>query len=134
MSGLTKKVNAKPYNHWNSYNLCSMIKTTSMGGAHYFMTFINNYNHYTWVCFLKLKSQAHQCFKSFKIIIELKFDRKVKTLQNDRGGKYLSRKFVNFYSDQGIKRKFTQGYTPHQNGICRTKESDIAQEGEIHGV
>jgi hypothetical protein len=59
MSGLTKNVNAKLHNHWNSYDLCRMIKTTSMGGAHYFMTFINNYNHYTWVYFLKFNSQAY---------------------------------------------------------------------------
>jgi hypothetical protein len=59
MNGLTKKVNAKLHNHWNSYDLCSMIKMTSTSGAHYFMTFINNYNHYTWVYFLKFKSQAY---------------------------------------------------------------------------
>jgi len=59
MNGLTKKVNTKFHNDWNSYDLCSMIKTMSMGGVHYFMTYINNYNHYISVYFLKFKSQAY---------------------------------------------------------------------------
>jgi hypothetical protein len=109
MSGLAKKMNAKFCNHWKSYDLCSMIKITSIGGDHYFMTFINNYSQYTWVYFLKFKSPTYQCFKSFKIV--------VKTLRNDRGGKYLFREFVTFCNDQGIKRKFIKEYTSHQNGV-----------------
>jgi hypothetical protein len=39
-------------------DLCGMIKPTSMGGVHYFMTIINDYSRYTCVYFLKFNSQA----------------------------------------------------------------------------
>ncbi len=60
-NGPSRKLNVELPNHLNSFisNLWH-DQTNIMGGVHYFITFTNDYNCYTWVYFLKLKSQM--CF------------------------------------------------------------------------
>jgi hypothetical protein len=133
MSELTKKMNAKPHNHWNSYDICSMIKMMSMGGVHYFMTFINNYSHYTWVYFPKFKSQTYQCFKSFKSVVEFKLIERLKPCEVI-GVVSICLKSSSPFAIIKESREIHSRVHPTLKWCCKTKESNIAQEGEIHGV
>jgi hypothetical protein len=36
-------------------NLCGMICLISLGGAHYLISFIDDFSHFTWLYFLKQK-------------------------------------------------------------------------------
>jgi hypothetical protein len=42
--------------------ICGPMKTPSMGGSTYFMTFIDDFSRKTWIYFLKHKSNALGCF------------------------------------------------------------------------
>ena len=35
----------------------------------------------------------------------------------DNGGEFTSKEFWNYCKDKGIKRHFTNAYTPQQNGV-----------------
>jgi hypothetical protein len=48
---------SKPFELIHS-DLCGMIKPQSLGGAHYFISFTDNYIRYTWLFFMRLKFQA----------------------------------------------------------------------------
>ena len=43
-------------------DLVSPMQVTSIGGSTYFMTFIDDFSHRTWVYFLKNKSEAFDNF------------------------------------------------------------------------
>ena len=56
------------------------------GGKRYFITFINNYSHFTYVYLLRTKDEAFGKFKEFKKMVENQMERKIKVLRSDRGG------------------------------------------------
>ena len=50
--------------------LCGPTQTRYLGGASYFMTFINDWCRYTWVYFIRRKGDVFEYFKEFKTMIE----------------------------------------------------------------
>ena len=50
--------------------LCGPMQTRSLGGASYFLTFIDDRSRYTWVYFIRRKGDVFECFKEFKTMIE----------------------------------------------------------------
>jgi hypothetical protein len=47
-------------------NVCKLMKTTSCGGAQYFVTFINDFSRKTYVYLLKAKRKGFYKFKAYK--------------------------------------------------------------------
>jgi hypothetical protein len=48
-------------------DLCGLMSIVSLLEAHYFMTFTNDYNYYTWVYFIKQYDEVFRVFKQFKV-------------------------------------------------------------------
>ena len=79
----------KPFELIHS-DLCGPMKTTSLGGNQYFLTFIDDFSRKTWIYFLKEKSEVFYYFKIFKALVEKQSGFMLKTLRSDRGGEYTS--------------------------------------------
>lgn len=77
-------------------DICGPINPSSNSKKRYFITFTDYYSRKTWVYFLQEKSEAFECFKSFKAMAERVSERLIKTLRTDRGGEYNSHEFVKF--------------------------------------
>lgn len=90
----------------------------SLGGAKYFVSFIDNYSRRSWVYPIKRKTDVFPVFKEFKARMELESGKKIKCLRTDNGGEYTGDEFDNFCKQEGIKRQFTVAYTPQQNGVA----------------
>jgi hypothetical protein len=56
---------------------------------------------------LKKKSGAFDAFKIFKAYAETHFGTKLKALQDDKGGEYMSKEFIKFTDSCGIQRRPT---------------------------
>ncbi|KAL0540527.1 hypothetical protein IC582_020535 [Cucumis melo] len=91
-------------------DLCGPMRTTTNGGNRYFITFIDDFSRKLWIYFLKEKSEALVCFKSFKAFTENQSGYKIKTLRSDRGGEYIA--FGNFFKEQEIYHQMTARMTP----------------------
>uniref|UniRef100_A0A2N9HLU0 Uncharacterized protein n=1 Tax=Fagus sylvatica TaxID=28930 RepID=A0A2N9HLU0_FAGSY len=90
----------------------------SLGGAKYFVSFIDDYSRRCWVYPIKNKADVFSVFKIFKARVELESEKKIKCLRTDNGGEYTSVEFDSFCQQEGIKRQFTVAYTPQQNGVA----------------
>ncbi|PNX76333.1 putative LRR receptor-like protein kinase [Trifolium pratense] len=55
-----------------------------------------------WLYTIKLKSEALDVFKRFKVLIEKECEKSIKILRTDGGGEYTSKDFENFCISQGI--------------------------------
>jgi len=75
----------------------------SIGGARYYITFINDFSRKDWVYFLKQKSKVFQKFKEWKTLVKNQTGRKVKVLKLDNRGEYTSKEFKNYLASKGIK-------------------------------
>ena len=52
------------------------------------MSFVDAYSRFTWIYFLKNKSDALSVFKQFKSLVELQFNKKIKAIQTDWEGEF----------------------------------------------
>ena len=98
-------------------DLCGPMEVGSLGGARYFLTFTDDFSGFSWIYFLKYKSDAFNRFVKFKNMIENELDAKIKNLRSDNGGEYVSKQFSDFLESNGIKRQLTMAKTPQQNAI-----------------
>jgi hypothetical protein len=51
-------------------HVCGLMKTRSLGGAYYFLIFVDDRTRYTWVNFMRNKSDVFECFKEFKNMVK----------------------------------------------------------------
>jgi len=72
-------------------------------GKSYFVTFIDQFSHFSVVYPLSHKSEDELSFKNDFPIAEAKFNRKIPTLRCDNGGEYSSQSFKKFCLERGIR-------------------------------
>ena len=70
---------------------------SSLGGSHYYVTFINDATRKVWVYFLRQKYDVFQTFKKWKCLVEKETRKKIKCLRSDNGGEYCSHEFENYF-------------------------------------
>ncbi len=99
-------------------------------GYRYWITFIDDATSYRAAMKLKRKSDAFDAFKMFKSFAENQLNAKIKGLQDDKGGEYMSNAFIKFTDQCGIHRRHTTRNRPQQNGVAeranRTMGEDIS--------
>ena len=99
-------------------DVCGPLSSESLGGAKYFVTFIDARTHYTWVYFLKSKDEVFSKFLEWKSLVERMSDYRLKTLRTDNGGEYTSGEFSKYLRTEGIRHELTVPKTPEQNGVA----------------
>lgn len=98
-------------------DICGPFNTTSLGGAKYFVTFIDDKSRYIQIATLKNRSEVLNAFKVYKPQVEKLMEKKIKKLRTDNGREYLSHEFNVFLKSEGISSELTVEYTPKQNGV-----------------
>src|SRR5579871_6519044 len=74
----------------------------SLGGAKYFIIFIDDKTRITFIYLLKTKSKAFDKFKNFQALVENQQNKKIKRIRSDNGGEFTSKKFKQHLQDCGI--------------------------------
>ena len=82
-------------------------QNATIGGKHWFVTFIDDFSRYVWVYTMKHKDEVLNIFLNWKKMIETQTGRKIKRLRSDNGGEYKSDPFQKICQDAGIVRHFT---------------------------
>ena len=101
-----------------SQNLLKIVHTDVSGpysstlcGNKYFITFIDDFSQYSYVSFIKEKSDAFEMFKVFCTEVEKQLGKVIKIVRSDRGGEYYGKHgdvvqqkgpFARYLQDNGI--------------------------------
>ena len=91
------------------------------------MLHVDDFIRMTWVCLLKKKSEAFECFKIFKELVENEAELRIKCLRSDNGGEFTSKEFNLYCEEHGIKRQFSTARTPQQNGVAERKNRIVME-------
>lgn len=110
-----------------SSDVCGPMRTTSLGGARYFVTFIDHKSRWVTVYFLKSKDEVKEAFMKYKSFVENQKDRKIKILRTDNGLEYCGKSFNRELEKAGIKREYTTPHTPQQNGIAERMNRTLVE-------
>lgn len=108
-------------------DVCGPMRTISIGGSRYVLTFIDDFIRKTWVYFIKEKSEEYISFIMFKALVEKQREHKIKCLRFDCGGEYNALKFQNFLKENGIYHQHTTRYTHQQNGVDERRNRTILE-------
>ena len=103
-------------------------KTASLGGKHYFVTFVDDFSRRVWVYTLKSKDEVFETFLVSKKMVENQTGRKIKVLRSDNGTKYRNDHFSYFCKKEGISRRFTVRDTPQQNGVVERMNRTLLEK------
>lgn len=96
-------------------------------GYNYYIAFVDAHTKFTWIYFLKQKSEALQAFKQFLALIDTQFSTKSKALQSDWGGEF--RPFTSLLTELGIVHRLSCPHTSHQNGTVERKHRQVVEMG-----
>ena len=93
-------------------DLMGPTRTESMGGKRYIMVVVDDFSRYSWVEFLREKSEA--CDKMERLCKRLQNEKGVPIvkIRSDHGKEFENAKFEAFCNVHGIKKEFSTPKTP----------------------
>ena len=107
------------------YDICDPFEVASLGGNKYFITFVDKFTRMIWLYTIKIKSEALDIFRKFKVFVEKESDKSIKILRTDGRGEYTSKDFVAFWIDQGVLHEVIAPYTPQYNGLAERRNKTL---------
>jgi transposase InsO family protein len=102
-------------------DVCGKMQVPSLGGAQYFVVFVDVASERIFTYLLRRKSDVFANFMRFQAWAERTTGQKLKTLRTDNGGEYLSREFKELFAGSGVEHQTTVPYCSPQNGIAERR-------------
>lgn len=96
-------------------------RTPSFSEFHYMLILVDDFSRFTWVYFIKQKSEVLTMFQEFKETVKGVLGLKIKCLRIDNGGEFTSERFFKFCRQFGIRRQLSCVETPQQNEVVERK-------------
>ena len=101
------------------------MSPSSLSGYVYYVSFIDDFSHKTWIYLLRDKSEVFSKFKEYKSLVENQIDMKINIRRSDNGSEFTSEEFKELYIEYGIKRDLSTPYNTQQNGVAEQKNRTI---------
>lgn len=99
-------------------DVCGPFDPQTWDGYKYFVTFIDDYSHFTYMYLLKRKSDVYESFVEFESMATALHNVPISMVTVDQGTEYRSNKAKEYFKKKGIQIQNTVAYTPQQNGVA----------------
>ncbi|KAJ9547364.1 hypothetical protein OSB04_019907 [Centaurea solstitialis] len=108
-------------------DLCRPTRTESLARKKYMLVLVDEFSRFTWLEFLRAKSDAADRIIAFIKRIQVLLGRRVKKLRSDNGTEFRNAKLQSFLEDVGISHNFSAVRTPQQNGLVERKNRTLVE-------
>ncbi|KAJ8884220.1 hypothetical protein PR048_016077 [Dryococelus australis] len=88
----------------------------SWDGFRYFVTFLDDYTHFSMICLIKNKSDVCDAARNYIVEAESKWNTHVYKLRCDMGAEYVGNDLTDWFRERGIKIDYAPATTPQLNG------------------
>ncbi|KAK2364020.1 putative mitochondrial protein [Trifolium repens] len=112
-------------------DLMGPMQVESLGGKRYALVVVDDYSRYTWVNFIREKSDVFDVFKELCIQLQREKGSNVVRIRSDHGREFENSKFNEFCSTEGIKHEYSSPITPQQNGVVERKNRTIQESARV---
>lgn len=99
----------------------------SIAGFKYLLTCVDACTKFTWVFLFKLILYVVLTFTHFLTAVEVEFNIKVKSAQNDGGGEFTA--LTSVFNSKGIAHRLACPHTHHHNGSVERKDRHVIETG-----
>ena len=89
----------------------------TIGKKEYYISFTDDHSRYTSVYFLRTKDEAFNFYRIYEAWLWTQYKVRIKCLNSDRGGEYMSDEFSDHLKKAGTTRRLTVHDTPEHNGV-----------------
>lgn len=106
-------------------DVCGPFPVKSLGGAKYYVSFIDDFSRKVCIFPLKSKTEVFSKFIEYKKLVENQLESKIKTLRSDNGTEYVNNQFEAFFKEHGITHQKSTPHSPQQNGLSERMNRTI---------
>ncbi|TYK10332.1 Retrovirus-related Pol polyprotein from transposon TNT 1-94 [Cucumis melo var. makuwa] len=99
--------------------------TSIVHGYRYYVLFIDDFSRFTWIYFLKHRSELSRTYIEFANMIRTQFSCPIKTLRTDNALEYKDSTLLSFLSQHGTLVQRSCPHTSQQNGRAERKHRHI---------
>ena len=97
------------------------VNRKSIAGDQYCLLITDEYSRYSWVFFLKEKSEMFDCIQVLVTKLESLYKLKIRIIRTDNGTEFKNHNMENFCNLRGIVQQFSAPYVPQMNGVVERK-------------
>lgn len=108
-------------------DLCGPMEVKSIGNSRYFLLYKDDFSNCRREYFIKNKSEAKSCFKTFLKKVENETGEKIKTLRTDNGLEFINAEIRNMTQENGIRHEKTVSHSPEQNGRAERENRTLVE-------
>ncbi|GAA0170796.1 hypothetical protein LIER_24980 [Lithospermum erythrorhizon] len=108
-------------------DVCGPMKTKTIGGGSYFVTFIDGYSRKVWAYVLRTKDQVFEHFKELHVMLERETGKSLKCVRTDNRGEYIGQ-FDQYCKSKGIRHEQSVPKTPQHNGVAERMNRTIIEK------
>jgi hypothetical protein len=99
----------------------------SINKERFVLIFFDDFSHFTWIYFLRKKSEVFQDLKYFKALVETQSRKKIKVLRTNNGREYVNNDIHNIFHEAAIQLQHIVPYTPQQNELAEWKNRSLKE-------
>jgi transposase InsO family protein len=103
----------------------------NVGGKRYAYVFVDDFTRFTWINFIKEKSDSFDIFRSLCNQIQREKKSVIIRVRSDHGREFENSKFTDFCSNEGIKHEFSSPITSQQNGVVERKNRTLKESARV---
>lgn len=110
------------------FTLRGPSRVSTMGGARYYVIFVDDFSRFTWIYLLHSRLDFLQVYRDFYTMIRTQFSKNIQIFRSNSGGEYKSRPFKELLVSQGTLPQLSCTDTPQQNdGVAERKHRHIME-------
>ncbi|KAJ9538956.1 hypothetical protein OSB04_031689 [Centaurea solstitialis] len=108
-------------------DLFGPVNVQSITGKKYTLVIVDEYSRYTWVFFLRSKSDAPEEIILFVRKMERLNNLTVRSIRSDHGTEFKNSTLETFFDQKGISQNFSSVRTPQQNGVAERRNRTLIE-------
>ncbi|KAJ9542306.1 hypothetical protein OSB04_028812 [Centaurea solstitialis] len=108
-------------------DLFGPVNVQSIAGKKYTLVIVDEYSRYTWVFFLRSKSDAPEEIILFARKMERLNNLTVRSIRSDHGTEFKNSTLETFFDQKGISQNFSSVRTPQQNGVAERRNRTLIE-------